>query len=111
MNDDETSTRAEAHTTYISDIMDQIESIFSDKTGTLTHNVMDFMTCIINGISYGSRMPEIGDASTLHRCNFFHQLIQNKKVFTTLIFLLIIPSSCSNFFLIAILNYLKLIPH
>jgi len=31
----------------------QIEYIFSDKTGTLTRNVMNFRKCTINGILYG----------------------------------------------------------
>lgn len=32
----------------------QIEYIFTDKTGTLTQNVMEFNKCTINGQSYGS---------------------------------------------------------
>lgn len=67
MYDEETATAAEAHTTNISDDLGQIEYIFSDKTGTLTQNVMDFMKCSINGVSYGSGMTEIGYASALRR--------------------------------------------
>ncbi|SCM26440.1 aminophospholipid-transporting P-ATPase, putative [Plasmodium chabaudi chabaudi] len=37
----------------------QIEYIFSDKTGTLTCNVMEFRKCAINGISYGTGLTEI----------------------------------------------------
>ena len=32
----------------------QVEMIFSDKTGTLTCNVMEFKKCIINDVVYGS---------------------------------------------------------
>ncbi|OMJ26498.1 Phospholipid-transporting ATPase DNF2 [Smittium culicis] len=41
----------------ISDDMGQIGYIFSDKTGTLTNNVMDFRFCAINGIVYGKQLP------------------------------------------------------
>ncbi|GAB69027.1 P-type ATPase2 [Plasmodium cynomolgi strain B] len=37
----------------------QIEYIFSDKTGTLTCNVMEFRKCAVNGISYGNGLTEI----------------------------------------------------
>ncbi|KAJ3308194.1 hypothetical protein HDU93_005781, partial [Gonapodya sp. JEL0774] len=30
----------------------QIEYIFSDKTGTLTCNIMDFKRCSVNGYAY-----------------------------------------------------------
>ncbi|KAL5341511.1 hypothetical protein BJX70DRAFT_358989 [Aspergillus crustosus] len=42
----------------ISDDVGQIEYIFSDKTGTLTQNVMDFKKCTVNGISYGEAFTE-----------------------------------------------------
>lgn len=42
----------------ISDDLGQIEYVFSDKTGTLTQNVMEFKKCTINGISYGKAFTE-----------------------------------------------------
>ncbi|KDO30720.1 hypothetical protein SPRG_04622 [Saprolegnia parasitica CBS 223.65] len=41
----------------------QISYIFSDKTGTLTCNVMEFRKCSINGVSYGLGTTEIGRAA------------------------------------------------
>ncbi|PVH16497.1 uncharacterized protein CXQ87_004790 [Candidozyma duobushaemuli] len=42
----------------ISDDLGQIAYIFSDKTGTLTQNVMEFRKCTINGKSYGLAYTE-----------------------------------------------------
>lgn len=36
-----------------------MEYIFSDKTGTLTRNLMEFFKCSIGGESYGSGVTEI----------------------------------------------------
>lgn len=42
----------------ISDDLGQIEYVFSDKTGTLTQNVMEFKKCTINGVAYGKAYTE-----------------------------------------------------
>ncbi|KAI8076840.1 uncharacterized protein BX664DRAFT_304347 [Halteromyces radiatus] len=50
---EETDTPCIPKTWNISDDLGQIEYVFSDKTGTLTQNVMEYRKCTINGVSYG----------------------------------------------------------
>ena len=44
---------------------DQVEYIFSDKTGTLTRNAMEFFKCSIGGVMYGTGITEIQKAMAL----------------------------------------------
>jgi len=42
----------------ISDDLGQIEYVFSDKTGTLTQNIMEFKKCSIQGTTFGEGLTE-----------------------------------------------------
>ena len=44
---------AKANTSTINEELGQVEYVFSDKTGTLTCNQMEFKYCIIGNILYG----------------------------------------------------------
>ena len=67
MYDSENEMPAAARTSNISDDLGQIEYIFSDKTGTLTRNLMEFMKCSIGGIIYGTGTTEVAYAAAKRR--------------------------------------------
>uniref|UniRef100_A0A2P2LHY8 Phospholipid-transporting ATPase n=1 Tax=Rhizophora mucronata TaxID=61149 RepID=A0A2P2LHY8_RHIMU len=55
----ETNTPALARTSNLNEELGQVEYIFSDKTGTLTRNLMEFFKCSIGGEVYGTGVTEI----------------------------------------------------
>ncbi|KAJ9576655.1 hypothetical protein L9F63_025448, partial [Diploptera punctata] len=52
MYHEESDTPAMARTSNLNEELGQVKYIFSDKTGTLTRNVMDFKKCTVAGIIY-----------------------------------------------------------
>ena len=44
----------------LNESLGMVNHVFSDKTGTLTCNIMEFRKCSINGISYGLGSTQIG---------------------------------------------------
>ncbi|KAL5011267.1 hypothetical protein ScPMuIL_009818 [Solemya velum] len=57
-----TNKRLECRALNITEDLGQIEYIFSDKTGTLTENVMEFKCCTIGGVDF-PHTPELDEES------------------------------------------------
>lgn len=58
-----TDSPAIVRTMTLNEELGQISHVFSDKTGTLTCNIMDFRKASVNGVSYGLGITEIGKAA------------------------------------------------
>lgn len=55
---DKTDTPANCRTSSLVEELGMVEYVFSDKTGTLTCNMMEFKQCTIAGIMYADDIPE-----------------------------------------------------
>ncbi|XP_016518883.1 probable phospholipid-transporting ATPase IF isoform X2 [Poecilia formosa] len=59
---EESNQKAQVNTSDLNEELGQVEYLFTDKTGTLTENEMQFRECSINGIKYremnGKLVPE-----------------------------------------------------
>lgn len=56
---EETDKPARARTSNLNEELGQVDTILSDKTGTLTCNSMEFIKCSIAGTSYGRGVTEV----------------------------------------------------
>jgi len=56
---EETDRPAHARTSNLNEELGQVDTILSDKTGTLTCNSMEFIKCSIAGIAYGQGVTEV----------------------------------------------------
>lgn len=63
--DEESNTPGASRTIALNEDLGQIGSIFSDKTGTLTRNEMEFRKFSLDGVSFGEGMTEVGRAAQI----------------------------------------------
>nr|XP_056715233.1 phospholipid-transporting ATPase IG [Euleptes europaea] len=59
MYDETTKEGALVNTSDLNEELGQVEYVFSDKTGTLTENTMEFIECSIDGYKYDGSMSEV----------------------------------------------------
>jgi len=79
MYNKELDVNAAARTSNLNEELGQIDFVFSDKTGTLTRNMMEFHSCMVDNVTYGDsvqdrvrgRMPTPkGNPSTSEKSKF-----------------------------------------
>ncbi|XP_050223606.1 probable phospholipid-transporting ATPase 8 isoform X2 [Mercurialis annua] len=64
---EETDRPAHARTSNLNEELGQVDTVLSDKTGTLTCNSMEFVKCSIAGSAYGRGMTEVERALAKRR--------------------------------------------
>ncbi|MEW5306198.1 MAG: hypothetical protein WDW36_008682 [Sanguina aurantia] len=67
MYDEESDTPALARTSNLNEELGMVNTVLTDKTGTLTRNVMEFFKCSIAGVSYGAGVTEVERSNAARR--------------------------------------------
>uniref|UniRef100_A0A1D1YWU8 Phospholipid-transporting ATPase n=2 Tax=Anthurium amnicola TaxID=1678845 RepID=A0A1D1YWU8_9ARAE len=56
---EEADKPARARTSNLNEELGQVDTVLSDKTGTLTRNSMQFVKCSVGGVAYGDEVTEV----------------------------------------------------
>ncbi|XP_014509126.1 phospholipid-transporting ATPase 10-like [Vigna radiata var. radiata] len=76
----ETDKPAHARTSNLNEELGQVDTILSDKTGTLTCNSMEFIKCSIAGVAYGRGVTEVERALSMrHESDSGKELKENNN--------------------------------
>jgi len=67
MYHEESDKPTHARTSNLNEELGQVDTILSDKTGTLTCNMMEFIKCSIAGTAYGQSITEVEKAMALRK--------------------------------------------
>ncbi|KAK9277428.1 hypothetical protein L1049_006971 [Liquidambar formosana] len=74
---EETDKPAHARTSNLNEELGQVDTILSDKTGTLTCNSMEFIKCSVAGTAYGEGVTEVERAMARRKGSPLAQVIMN----------------------------------
>ncbi|CAM9001167.1 unnamed protein product [Rhodiola kirilowii] len=77
---EETDRPAHARTSNLNEELGQVDTILSDKTGTLTCNSMEFIKCSVAGTAYGLSATEVERTMTRRRESLLgHDMVDERK--------------------------------
>lgn len=76
---EETDKPAHARTSNLNEELGQVDTILSDKTGTLTCNSMEFIKCSIGGVAYGRGFTEVERALSKRKDSYFGRKLKDEN--------------------------------